>query len=259
MKLDVIDLQFAYRRNHAVLRGVSFQAEEGACICVLGRNGSGKTTLFRCLLGLLDHYRGDIFIDGQNTKSLSIQDRAKKISYIPQAHAPIFNFTVNQTVLMGTNPHMTFFSMPGEKQQARVTNVLQQLGIEHLAERGYAELSGGERQMVLIARALVQDADILIMDEPTANLDYGNQFHILKQIRALSEAGYLVLLSTHNPEHSLYVSDQVLVLQDGKITHYGPTGKILNRSVVESIYGIPVTLHHLETESGSVPVVVPFP
>lgn len=256
MMLKVSGLRFAYKK-HEVLKGVDFSADTGECVCLLGENGAGKTTLFRCLLGLLTGYRGEIFIDGANGRQLSIRETAKKIAYIPQAHTPAFNYSVFETVLMGTNTQIGKLNAPGKNERQIAAEMLALLNIEHLAERGYAEISGGERQLALIARALAQKSRILVMDEPTANLDYGNQFRVMRQAKQLAKKGYLIVLSTHNPEHALLYADKVLVLKDGKAAIYGAPESVLNPAVIERIYGVPVELQAMRTSSGEVPVFVP--
>lgn len=254
--LEVKDLEFSYK-THKVLKGLDFTANAGECICILGKNGEGKTTLFRCILGLLRKYSGQIILDGVNSKNLSTKEMAKRVSYIPQAHAPTFNFSVFQTVLMGTNVLMDGFHTPNKKEHDLVLEKLELLSISHLANRGYAELSGGERQLVLIARALVQNAKILIMDEPTANLDYGNQLRIMSKVQDLARQGYLILLSTHNPEHALYFADLVLILKNGSIVEYGKPREVLTPDIIKSIYGVNVEMKTMLTDSGDVPIVLP--
>ncbi|MCL2409926.1 MAG: ABC transporter ATP-binding protein [Oscillospiraceae bacterium] len=256
VSIKVEDLQFSYK-NNPVLHGVNFFAEADQCICLLGENGAGKTTLFRCLLGLLGGYSGGIYIDGIDGKNLSIRQLAKKIAYIPQAHEPTFNYTVFETVLMGTSVLMDRFHTPGQRECETVEQMLSLLNISHLAERGYAEISGGERQLTLIARALAQRSRILVMDEPTANLDYGNQFRVMRQVKQLARSGYLVVLSTHNPEHALLYSDKVLVLKDGKAMIYGAPEEVLNPALIHDVYGVSVELQKMSTAQGDVPVFVP--
>ena len=257
MIYEVKDLHFSYNRKREVLKGVSFGADVGDFICLLGENGAGKTTLFRCMLGLLKGYQGEILVDGEPLKSFSIRQLAQKIAYIPQAHSPAFNYTVTQTVLMGTNAQTGRFRAPGKKELKLVEENLARLGIGHLAERGYAEISGGERQLVLVSRALAQQSRVLIMDEPTANLDYGNQIRVLKQIQALAGEGYLILLSTHNPEHALLYSHKVLVLRNGKTDLFGKTEDTLTEKVITEIYNIPVEVCTVQTKGGILPVCVP--
>jgi len=254
--LEVKNLQYAYKKN-PVLKGVDFSAGAGQCVCLLGKNGAGKTTLFRCLLGFLDDYQGDIFIDGVNGRNLTARELAKRIAYIPQAHAPTFNYTVFDIVLMGTNPHTDRFRSPGREQRRATMQVLELMNILQLADRGYAELSGGERQLTLIARALAQKSNILVMDEPTANLDYGNQLRVMRQVQELAKKGYLVVLSTHNPEHALLYADKVLVLNEGTAMIYGTPHEVLSPELIEAVYGVSVTFQDIVTPWGSVPVFVP--
>ena len=256
MTLEVENVQFAYK-NHPVLQGVDFAAEAGKCICLLGENGAGKTTLFRCILGLLNDYQGSINVEGVNGKKLTMRELAKKIAYIPQAHEPTFNYTVFETVLMGTNILVGGFRSPGDDERKIVWEMLDLLNITHLAERGYAEISGGERQLALIARALAQKSRILVMDEPTANLDYGNQMRVMQQIKKLTKIGYLVVLSTHNPEHALLYADKVLVLKDGIAIEFGDPEDVLTPEMIDKVYAVSVELQKVRARWGKVPVFVP--
>ena len=256
MTLDVKNLQFAYR-SVPVLKGVDFSAVPGQCVCVLGENGAGKTTLFRCLLGLLSGYRGSVFVDGVDCRRLSTRELAKKIAYIPQAHTPVFNYTAFETVLMGTTVLTKGFRTPGRDEREIAKQMLDLLHISHLTERGFSELSGGEQQLVLIARALAQKSRVLVMDEPTANLDYGNQFRVMRQVKQLAKNGYLVVMSTHNPEHALLYADTVLVLKEGKTMVYGEPEAILNPTLIKDIYGVSVDLQTMHAPWGDVPVFVP--
>ena len=256
MTLEVKDLKFAYKKN-PVLHGVNFAAKAGQFVCLLGENGAGKTTLFRCLLGLLGGYQGEILIDGVNGKNFSVRELARKVAYIPQSNAPVFNYTVYEIVLMGTNVLKSGLRAPGRSEREVVRQALEMMNISRLADRGFAELSGGERQLTLIARALAQKSRMLVMDEPTANLDYGNQFRVMRQVRRLAESGYLIVLSTHNPEHALLYSDKVLVLKDGKAMMYGEPEVVLSPETIEKIYGVSVELQKMQTKKGEVPVFVP--
>jgi len=256
VNIAVDSLEFSFR-NKSVLHGVNFSARQGELICLLGQNGAGKTTLFRCLLGLLGGYKGNILIDGVECKKFSTAQLAKRVAYIPQAHEPIFNYTVFETVLMGTSVLTSRFKTPGKHESETVEHMLELLNISHLADRGYAELSGGERQLTLIARALAQRSRILVMDEPTANLDYGNQIRVMRQVKKLAQNGYLVILSTHNPEHALQYSDKVLVLKDGKALKCGAPSDVLTPALIDEVYGVSVDLHEMQMPWGNVPVFVP--
>ena len=256
MTLEVKNLEFAYKKS-PVLKGVDFSAEAGQCICVLGKNGAGKTTLFRCLLGFLHNYQGEITLDGEDSKLMSARETAKRIAYIPQSYAPTFNYTVFEMVLMGTNILTGRFRTPGLQERKEVGKTLELMNIQRLAERGFAELSGGERQLTLIARALAQKSRILIMDEPTANLDYGNQLRVMRQVKELAKSGYLIILSTHNPEHALLYADLVLVLKKGRALMFGEPETVLTPAAIKEIYGVNVELQRVGTQWGEVPVFVP--
>ena len=234
------------------LQDVSFSVQKGTLTAVLGANGAGKSTLFRCLLGFLTPQAGEIRLSGRPLSAYSRRETAEKIAYIPQSSEPIFNYTVIDTVLMGTTGTMNVLQRPGRRQQEAAMQALQRLGIEALAQRGIGTISGGERQLALIARALVQNAEILIMDEPTANLDFGNQQRVLAQIRALTARGYTVLLSTHNPEHALHYAHRVLALQGGHIAADGPTETALTPQLLQTLYGIQAILAEVPTDRGTV-------
>ena len=229
MTLTVSHLTFAYPKAPPVLEDVSFTVPAGDFLSVLGANGAGKSTLFRCLLGGLEGYTGAISLDGRDVRTFSRRELAARIAYIPQIHRPTFGYSVLDTALMGLTRHLSPFQSPSK--------ALEQLGVAHLAQRTFAALSGGEQQLVLIARALCQQSDLLIMDEPTASLDYGNQLRVLEQVRSLSKQGYTVLLSTHDPQHALRFSRRVLALQGGRVAAEGDTRSVLTPDLIRQRYG----------------------
>ena len=220
---------------------------------MLGPNGVGKTTLFRCVLGTLTPRSGQITIDGLDLAAMPPRERARCIAYIPQIHPPTFGYTVLDTVLMGTSRQINAFRQPKAAQVRQAEEALEQVGAAHLRERNFAHLSGGEQQLVLIARALAQQAQVLMMDEPTSALDYGNQLRILQMVKRLAAQGYTVILSTHNPQHALAFADRLLVLHDGTAAAVGKPPQVLTPALMETLYG--VTVDFLDTASG--PVLVP--
>jgi iron complex transport system ATP-binding protein len=242
INLEVRDLGFAFGK-HQVLRGVSFTASSGQAICLLGHNGAGKSTLFRCLLGLLKGFTGEILLDGEPTSHLSRRELSRRIAYIPQSSDPVFDYSVFDVVMAGRTVHLGRSSVPTAADEDIVFEQIERLGISNLATRGYAHISGGERQMVLIARALAQQARILVMAEPTANLDFGNQYRVLQHIQALREEGYLVILSTHNPQHAMELATRVLVLHEGRILAQGAPLDVLTPEILGTIYGIPIGIY----------------
>lgn len=257
--LEVKDLTFSYsREGEKVLDNISFSEEDGRLIAILGANGAGKTTLFRCILGFEKNYEGEVRLDGRELKSLTRREVASLIAYVPQSEGTVFNYTVFDTVLMGTTGTLPVLSAPGEEQIETAKEAIRFLGIEHLAERGVNELSGGERQLVMLARAIAQKAKMMIMDEPTANLDYGNQQLVLRNIRKMTREGYTVVFSTHNPEHALHYASHVLVIKDHKIAAEGVSADTLTEELIKDIYGLETRIMRIEVNGRTVLSCVPI-
>lgn len=244
MTISVSELSFSYN-EHDVLHDISFTAQNGEVLAVLGPNGVGKSTLFRCILGLLPRQRGTTEINGTDIGKLTAKELARLIAYVPQSHYPAFNFSVMDMVLMGTTAQLSDFSSPSGKEHKIAETALERIGILHLKNRGYMQISGGEQQLVLIARALAQNTKILIMDEPTANLDYGNQLRILTQIRSLAKDGYTILQSMHNPDQAFLYADKVLALSDGKVIDFGTPQNVIKSEMIKHLYHIDVQVESL--------------
>ena len=241
MSIEVRDLRFGYGAGE-VLKGVSFTANTGELTSVLGPNGVGKSTLFRCMLGLLKGYQGSITVDGTETARLSAKKLARLVAYIPQSNYPSFNYSVYHMVLMGTTSQLSGLSSPGLKQKEAVERALRQVGILHLKDKGYTNISGGERQLVLMARAIVQDARVLVLDEPTANLDYGNQLHVMEVTRQLTESGYTVIQSTHNPEQAFLFSHKIVAIQNGQVIAEGKPSQVVTEGLMRELYGADIAV-----------------
>lgn len=254
--LTVEQLHFAYP-NRSVLNGISFGVEQGELICLLGENGAGKTTLIKCIMGFLRGYDGGIAIGGTSLKQLSAKQLAQQIAYIPQAHESVYNYTAMELVLMGTTSHLSLFHSPGEQEKAQARSALETMGVAHLAERGYSQLSGGEQQLVFIARALAQKSKLLLMDEPTANLDYGNQLYVMEQVKKLTDQGYTVFVSTHNPAHALRFASRVLVLDRGEVLRFGVPEDVLTKDILDTIYGVSAEIVTADTTWGQRKWIVP--
>ena len=241
MSISVQNLCFSYGKRR-VLNNVNLEIGNGEMLCLLGPNGVGKSTLFNCILGLLTPESGAVKIDGETLTDIGIRELARKIAFVPQSHAPTFNYSVFDMVLMGTTARVGGLSSPGSEQMKLADEALERVGITHLRERGYMHISGGERQLTLIARALAQQSDVIIMDEPTANLDYGNQLRVLIRIRELVREGITVIQSTHNPEHAFLFADRVVALIDGCVAADGPPSESVTEELIEALYGVRVTL-----------------
>lgn len=252
MSIRAKSLGFSYGA-HRVLSDVNFFVDDGQLAVLLGPNGVGKTTLFRCILRLNTGYEGEILADGLDVKTLTPRQSARRIAYIPQNHGQAFSYSVMDMVLMGTNHSVSAFSSPGKRERAAAAAALEQVGIIEFADHSFAKLSGGEQQMVLIARALAQGSRNLLMDEPTANLDYGNASLVMNRARALADDGYAVFLCTHNPQHALSYADRTLALLDGTVAAWGKPAEIMNPELIRDLYGTDVRF--LDTEDG--PVISP--
>jgi iron complex transport system ATP-binding protein len=244
MKLVVEGLGYGYP-GRSVGRDVSLELGAGEVLCVLGPNGGGKTTLLRTLLGLLPPQGGTIFLDGRPLAAWPRHELARVMAYVPQAHAGHFAFSVCDIVLMGRTAHLGLFAVPAQRDCEAAMHALDTLGITHLAEQPYTRISGGERQLVLIARALAQGATLLVLDEPTAGLDFGNQLRVLQQIDTLAASGIGVVFSTHDPDQAFQCADQALLLRPGGPLCSGAPDAVLNRDNLRELYGVAVDVVEL--------------
>lgn len=238
MVLTVKDL--AYRRAPGlppVLDGIDLQLNAGQILCLLGPNGTGKTTLLRCLIGALKTERGEVRIDGQ--AYTATREMARKMAYVPQA-AGDSGLSLLDTVLMGRTPHLPPLALPGRHDTHIAHAALARVGIPHLATRPFNRVSGGERQLALIARALAQQPRLFMMDEPTASLDLGNQARVLRTIRDLAADGMTVLMTTHQPEHALLLNAQVVAISAGRLAAAGPAQEVLQAHTLAALYGTAV-------------------
>ncbi|MDF2571212.1 MAG: transporter related, partial [Sporomusa sp.] len=202
----------------------------------LGPNGAGKTTLLRCLLDINKPSQGKILVNGNDVKILRPKEKAKFVAYVPQNTTAVFSYQVIEVVIMGRTPYLQRMTTPNSRDREIAEKALAQLEITHLAHRHFDELSGGERQMVLIARALAQQAQILIMDEPTASLDYGNQVRILKLVRMLAGQGYTIIMSSHFPDHAFLSANQVLMMQKGVVLERGHPDQVVTTENLTRLY-----------------------
>ena len=247
MTLAARDLAFGYP-SRRVGEGVDFQLSAGESLAILGGNGAGKTTLMRTLLGLLPPLAGDVEIDGASVLSLAPSARAVRIAYVPQQHVPAYGFSVADVVLMGRASRLSAFARPGAADRSTAFGALDRLGIAALAQRPVTELSGGERQLVLVARALAQEASVLILDEPTASLDFGNRARVLAEIDRLRRGGLTIVFSTHEPDHALAHADRALLLADGRPLALDAVERALTAENIERLYRMRVRRVALDGE-----------
>jgi iron complex transport system ATP-binding protein len=230
-----VDFRRGARR---ILDGVAFGFGRGELVSLLGGNGAGKTTLLRILLGLLAPQGGTVTLDGLPLASLGRRAIAQKIAYVPQAHVAPFPYTAREIVAMGRTPAVGLFGRMGARDDDAAEAALAMLRIAPLAERDYTTLSGGERQLVMIARALAQGAKLLVLDEPMAGLDYGHQLRLLAHLRGLAAEGFGVLMTTHHPDQARMASTRVATLVDGRIDRDGKPAEVLTPDAIRALYGV---------------------
>ena len=251
MELTINNASCGYD-GKAILTNVSLVLRQGEIVCILGPNGIGKTTIFRSVLGFLKLIDGEVLLDGVPKGNMSPREFSKMVGYVPQSHEPPFPYTVPDVVVMGRAAHLKSFEAPGIREYRIADRVMEILGISYLSSKVYTQISGGERQMVLIARALAQNPRLLVMDEPTANLDFGNQIRVLNCIRGLSGSGLGVLMTTHNPDHAFLCCDRVILLTRNKEILEGPVDEIVTEENLRRAYGVEVRITATETGNGRV-------
>lgn len=238
----LIDLQgvgFSYRKLQ-VLNRVTLSFREGEVVSLLGPNGSGKTTLLKIMLGFLQPETGTVYFDGNSLGTISPRILARRVAYVPQVHREAFAYTMEDVVLMGRMPYQSFFSIFSATDRDLAVAAMEKLEIAHLRNRPYTEVSGGERQLALIARSLTQGADVFIMDEPVNGLDYGNQMRLLNGIRGLAKEGLTFIMTTHFPDHALMTADRVILMQQGSVLADGLPEETITRETIFALYRIDV-------------------
>jgi len=247
-KLEVKNATFSYDGKKNIFEDVSFSVEGGDIFCVLGPNGTGKSTLLRCLCNLYELNEGSVCIDGKNITSYSPSKLAKKIGFIPQIHTPTFPYSVLQVVMMGRTPHLNTFATPSERDYKIAEESLRTVNIEHIRDKPYTELSGGQMQLVLMARVLAQEPEILLLDEPTSHLDVSNQIQTIEMIRKLSRKGLSLVMTSHFPDHTFLSSSKVGIMKDRKFLAIGSADSVVTEKNLHDTYGVPIKIVHIGDE-----------
>lgn len=245
LMLEVKSLAFSYG-NRPIFENVSFSLNKGEIMCILGPNGAGKSTLIKCIAGILKPATGSVYIQGEDTVSLGVRGIARNIGYVPQQNEVVFPFTVLDFVVMGRAPHLSMFASPGAEDVKLAKESLAMVGISDLAERPVAKLSGGQSQMVLIARALVQKPALLLLDEPTSHLDFGNQILVLETVQKLASLGMSIVMNTHMPDHAFLLGDRAAALSGGRLVAVGKVETVVTSKMMSSVYGVNVAIREIE-------------
>lgn len=238
ISLSIHDLSYGYMADRQLLRHISFKISSGTILTILGQNGVGKSTLLYCIMRFIHTYTGQIQVFGKEQSQYNRKEYASLVAYVPQLYDTQFDYTVEEMVLMGLNPTISYFHSPRKKEHDIACAALDRLGILPLKDRVVNSLSGGERQLVYIARALAQQPKLILLDEPTSALDYGNSYRILDLLLQLKEEGYTLVLTSHNPNYPLYLKEKTAaILIDGSFV-FGDTQHLLTDDMLTRIYGI---------------------
>lgn len=246
MILNVEHASFSYDGITKQFEDTSFSLQEGEVFSLLGRNGTGKSTLIKCILNILRLQGGSVKINGRQVADMRPEEVARQVGYVPQAHHVVFPFTALDFVLMGRAPHISAFAVPKEEDYEKTEEAFARVGISHLREKPISEISGGESQMVMIARALAQEPSLLILDEPTSHLDIGNQMKTVATIDHLAADGIAILMCTHFPDHAFLVSHSAAILDKGRFIAQGRAEDVITEENLREAYGVDICVHYIE-------------
>lgn len=247
MKLTISGLSYSYDEKYYLWKDVSFSVEKGEIFSIMGANGCGKSTLLRCVIGFLTPHTGNVTLEDEGQVFDAKKDAAeftKRIGYVPQMQNTAYSFTVRDYIVMGRSPHLGLFQKPGKKDYELCDEIMNDMGIYDIRDRSFNTLSGGQQRQAVIARAIIQQPEMIIMDEPTNHLDYGNQYRVIQMIERLSERGLAVVLTTHMPDHAIYLGHKVGVFSDNRLI-VGKADDVITEDLLEHIYRVKVHMKYL--------------
>lgn len=248
MKLTVSQAAYHYDTSETSgFKDVNFFVEDGEVLSILGPNGCGKTTLLKCLNNLIKPDKGSIVIDNRDISHLPRPEIARAIGYVPQLHQPAFPFSVLDTVLVGRTPHLRLLESPKARDIKIAEESLDTMGIYNLKDKPYTQLSGGERQLVIFARVLAQQPSLLLLDEPTSHLDFGNQIRVLRIVERLAGTGLPIIMTSHFPDHAFLVSSKVALMKQGEFIALGIPDSVITEDNLEKVYNIKVKVVNVDT------------
>lgn len=249
-KLEVNNATFSYNGKKNIFENVSFSVDTGDVFCIIGPNGTGKSTLLRCLCNLYKLNNGNIRIDGHEVSRMRPSALAKKIGFIPQIHTPAFPYTVLEVVIMGRTPHLSMISTPSEKDYTIAEEAIKMTDIDYIKDKPYTELSGGQMQMVLLARVLAQEPKILLLDEPTSHLDISHQIHTIEIVRKLADNGVSLIMTSHFPDHAFMASTKVGIMKNKSFMEIGSADDVITEKNLKSAYGSDIKVVYLGGDIG---------
>lgn len=258
MILEVENGCFGYPKQEEILTDINIKLEEGHILSVLGPNGIGKTTLLKCMIGLMSWSRGRSLLAGKDIRTLKSKEIWNMISYIPQTHGFSFSYTGLEMVMLGRSSHLGLFSQPGHREIEMAEAMMEKVGITRLADKDCNSMSGGELQMVLIARALINEPKLIILDEPETGLDFHNQILVLNMVEKLAhEENIGAIMNTHYPTNAMSIADEALMMNRKGDRFYGPTGDILNESNISKSFDVNVVVDEIMYQNRTIRSVVP--
>jgi iron complex transport system ATP-binding protein len=246
--LKASSISYSYLSGQPVLLDVNLSVGTNSIVYLLGHNGCGKTTLLEILSGMRAPQAGEVWLNGTDIHRIPAHKRARRVGLVPQNHTPVFAFTVRDMVMMGRTPYLSLFGTPGRADHKIVEQAIETVGLTALGDRAYTELSGGERQLTLIARGLAQQTDVLLLDEPTAHLDPRNQRLVLETVSSLAGQHVSFLISSHNPNSALLYAQQVVVMKAGRVVVDGPPAEVLTEETLTMSYDMPVEVIYNEQQ-----------
>lgn len=250
MRLELHNVSCGYQKKEPVIERISMDLNGGEICCILGPNGVGKTTLFKTLLGIIPVLRGSISINGQDVTSWKAKERSRVFAYVAQAHVPVFPYKTEDIVMMGRLGQIGRFSQPTRHDFEVTERAMDDMGLDYLRGAIYTEISGGERQLLMIARALAQEPDILILDEPTANLDYGNMARVLAKMKSLAKRGLCILFTSHMPDQAFLCDAKAALLFRNRPMLFGPCEQVITARTLQEAYHAPVQVAEIIDRAG---------